>query len=819
METRLNVCFICNEYPPAAHGGIGTFTRTLGRALVKAGHTVRVVGPQQGENALLYEEDDGVSVFRLPRSSGRLKWFSDRRSVYHTVARWVRSGEVDVIELPDYLGFAAYWPRFEVPLVTRLHGSSTYYAAELGAKPDRLTFIAERASLRRADCFCSTSRYTAEKTRAIFRLGQVNIPVLYNTVPTASSVHVNRSRHRVIFSGTLAYKKGILSLMRAWPLVIGRIPSAELHVYGKDYPTQSGGSMQDYALSLVPASLQNTVLFHGHVASSTVREALRTARLAIFPSYTEAFALAPMEAMAEGCPTIYTSRSSGAELITDGINGLLVDPDKPDDIARAVVRLLTDDQLADRLGSAGKQRILRDFAWDSIVRENQLFYEHCISSFRQPHSTLDPCARTKHAGKTQACLDLVYTMSSTKSFEAPNLAQPLQTMRLLIVSHVVHYHWDSTFYAYGPYAREIEIWAEIFEAITIAAPCRNEPPPADAQPIDRSNVSVAPQTEAGGTTWRSKLRLFFAIPSMVFGLTKEMAKADAIHVRCPGNLGLLGAVLAPLFSKRLIAKYAGQWDTYPGEALTYRIQRAILGSSWWQGPVTVYGVWPRQSRHVVSFFTSVLTAAQIARAREIVQTRFIRTPITVTYSGRLTKPKNVDVLIRAIAQLESEAVAVKGLIIGDGPERQALETLAQTLGVANRIQFTGAISADQVVNRLELSDVFVLVSETEGWPKALTEAMTFGLLCIGSDRGLIPQFLSERRGFVVPPGDSAALSSVLREIARRPEAYESMGRAASKWASAYSIEMLRDALCDLMTKSWRLSNARDFEASSAPASL
>jgi glycosyltransferase involved in cell wall biosynthesis len=403
-----------------------------------------------------------------------------------------------------------------------------------------------------------------------------------------------------------------------------------------------------------------------------------------------------------------------------------------------------------------------------------------------------------------------------KSFKAPN---SLQTMRLLIVSHVVHYHWDATFYAYAPYAREIEIWAELFETIVIAAPCRNEPPPADAQPIDRSNVSVAAQTEAGGTTWRSKVGLLLAIPSMVLGLAREMVKADAIHVRCPGNLGLVGAVLAPLFSKRLIAKYAGQWGTYPGEALTYRLQRAILRSPWWRGPVTVYGNWPQQSSHVISFFTSVLTAEQIAQAREIVQTRYIRTPVTVAYSGRLTKPKNVDVLIRAIAELKSEAVIVKGLVIGDGPERPALETLVQTLGVTDRIQFTGAIPAGEVVNRLELSDVFVLVSETEGWPKALTEAMTFGLLCIGSNRGLIPQFLSENRGFVVPPGDSAALTQILREIARRPEAYESMGRAASKWASAYSIEGLRDALYDLMTKSWRLSNTADFEASSAPASL
>jgi glycosyltransferase involved in cell wall biosynthesis len=398
----LKICFICDEYPPVPHGGIGSFTRTLGRALVKAGHVVRVVGVHQGgDSALSYEQDQGVSVFRLPRSNGRLQWFSDRCSLYRTVARWVKSGDVDLIELPDYLGSAAYWPRFEAPLLARLHGSSTYYAAELGTKPDRLTFIAERASLRRADCFCSTSRYTAEKTRAVFGLGQADIPVVYNSVPTVASISMSRLRHKVIFSGTLVYKKGILSLMRAWPYVIDRVSTAELHVYGKDYPMQSGGSMRDYAMTLVPGEMRNTVLFHGHIDSSTLRETFRTAGLAVFPSYTEAFALAPIEAMAEACPTIYTARSSGPELIMDGVNGLLIDPDNSGEIARAIVRLLTDDQLADRLGAAGQQRIMRDFAWESIVRENELFYEQCIGSFHQQCSARDRRTTAKHPGKTQ----------------------------------------------------------------------------------------------------------------------------------------------------------------------------------------------------------------------------------------------------------------------------------------------------------------------------------------------------------------------------------------------------------------------------------
>lgn len=382
-------------------------------------------------------------------------------------------------------------------------------------------------------------------------------------------------------------------------------------------------------------------------------------------------------------------------------------------------------------------------------------------------------------------------------------------MRLLIVSHVPHCYWEGSYHAYGPYAREIEIWADLFREVVIAAPCRNAEPAGDMYRIRNANVRVAHQKEVGGIDWRSKARLLLAIPSMAVGLAKQMAAADAIHVRCPGNLSLIGAILAPLFSRRIIAKYAGQWSGYPGEASSYRAQRAILRSRWWRGPATVYGQWPNQPPHVVSFFTSMLTAEQLSQGNAVAQKRQIRTPLTIAYSGRLTKPKHVDVLVSAIALLKSEGTFLKGLIIGDGPERQSLQTLAEDLGVSDRITFTGGISSDHVMHCLEEADIFALVSETEGWPKALTEAMAFGLICIGSDRGLMPQFLADGRGLIVPTGDVTAVADVLRQIIASPEKYELMGRAASAWARNYSLEGVQRALRELMIRSWKLSTPED----------
>jgi glycosyltransferase involved in cell wall biosynthesis len=367
--------------------------------------------------------------------------------------------------------------------------------------------------------------------------------------------------------------------------------------------------------------------------------------------------------------------------------------------------------------------------------------------------------------------------------------------RLCIVSHVVHYRHGGAIHAYAPYAREIEIWADLFPEVAIAAPCMDGPPPGDAAAIDRPNVRMEPQPRAGGDTLGAKLRQAAMLPLLAASLLGALRRADAVHVRCPGNLGLLGAVLAPLVSRRRIAKYAGQWTGFPGEAWTVGLQRRILGSRWWRAPVTVYGSWPGQPPWIVPFFTSVLDREQVERARRAAGARAPTVRPRVLFVGRLSRAKNVDVLLEALAR-----TGLAGTIVGDGPERAALEAQAARSGVD--AEFAGAVDFDRVLGFYETHDVLVLASETEGWPKAIVEAMAFGLVCVGSERGLIPQILGEGRGFVVPPRDADALAAALRRAADPAEAGPMSARAAA-FGQLYSLEDLREALRALMAEYWR----------------
>jgi glycosyltransferase involved in cell wall biosynthesis len=352
----------------------------LGRALAERGHQVRVVGVYSQKYAAPdYEVDHGVRVWRLREPDDRpLGWLRARYRLFRLVAEWTQKKEIQLIEIPDFQGWAAGWPSLSVPVIARLNGSSTYFAAELGVTIDRTTYWLERLSLHRANFLISASRYAGAKTKKLFTLHQ-EPKVLYNPVPipnVAIATH-DGPKKSVIFSGTLTYKKGVVTLVRAWSYVIKKCPEAELHLFGKD-GRHNGRSMQEYLQRLVDHDVCARLHFHGHVPRDIIFEAFCTARVAVFPSLAEAFAIAPMEAMSYGCPTIYSRNGSGPELIEDGSSGILVNPEDPFEIAESIVTTLKNDEYAKRLGEAGQRRIRELFSMKTLVQENESFYSKCI---------------------------------------------------------------------------------------------------------------------------------------------------------------------------------------------------------------------------------------------------------------------------------------------------------------------------------------------------------------------------------------------------------------------------------------------------------
>jgi glycosyltransferase involved in cell wall biosynthesis len=130
--------------------------------------------------------------------------------------------------------------------------------------------------------------------------------------------------------------------------------------------------------------------------------------------------------------------------------------------------------------------------------------------------------------------------------------------------------------------------------------------------------------------------------------------------------------------------------------------------------------------------------------------------------GRLVEVKGQRYLIEALATLPATTHVA---LIGDGPERMALERLAREAGVASRVHFLGLRSDPE--NILPAFDVFCLPSLNEGLPRAVLEAQACGIPVVASDVGALRQAIADG-GRVVPPKDTAALAAALAELLAAP---------------------------------------------------
>jgi len=140
--------------------------------------------------------------------------------------------------------------------------------------------------------------------------------------------------------------------------------------------------------------------------------------------------------------------------------------------------------------------------------------------------------------------------------------------------------------------------------------------------------------------------------------------------------------------------------------------------------------------------------------------------------GRLDREKAHDTLLRALAELDASAV-----VVGDGAERERLARLAEELGIAERVRFTGW--SDDPRRLLSSFTVFCLPSRpgTESFPLTVLEAMLAGLPVVATTVGSVGEaVLDGETGLLVPPDDPAALAAALRRLLGDPELAMSMGR-------------------------------------------
>jgi L-malate glycosyltransferase len=147
--------------------------------------------------------------------------------------------------------------------------------------------------------------------------------------------------------------------------------------------------------------------------------------------------------------------------------------------------------------------------------------------------------------------------------------------------------------------------------------------------------------------------------------------------------------------------------------------------------------------------------------------------------ARLAEAKGHDDLLRAFAIIRGTIPQARLVIVGDGPLRERIRELIDSLGLADSVAMLG--ERHDVPQILAALDVFVLASQMEGVPMTILEAMAAGLPVVATDVGGIPQVVTHgQTGLMVPPSSPQELAQAILEVVRNPKKAQRLARAGRR---------------------------------------
>lgn len=183
-------------------------------------------------------------------------------------------------------------------------------------------------------------------------------------------------KKNVLFVGRLEPRKGLIFLLKAFPLVKEEIGKVRLIVVG-------GGSWESFYRRRVPKAVSEDVQFEGAVPGDLLPDYYASADVFCAPATgQESFGMVLLEALASGKPVVASRIEGYREVVRDRVDGLLVEPRNPRAIADGLVLLLKDDALREEFGARGRERAI-SYSWEKVTEAVLNYYVECAKSGRR----------------------------------------------------------------------------------------------------------------------------------------------------------------------------------------------------------------------------------------------------------------------------------------------------------------------------------------------------------------------------------------------------------------------------------------------------
>jgi phosphatidylinositol alpha-1,6-mannosyltransferase len=762
----VKVLVLSNEFPPGP-GGIGTHAHELSREGARRGWTVTVVTNQDyvdPAEAASFRAASPLRIIETPRHQiGPIRLLNRVRAVRRALR-----------DRPDVVvatGMSSVWLMGLVargtPSVAIGHGTEF-------VTPHRWRQLVNRWAFARADAVVCVSGFTAGRLVAA-GIRPKRLDVIPNGAdqdrfgPDPAEGRRFREAHGlgdvplVLTVGNVSERKGQDVVVRALAIGGGALDRAHYVIAG--LPTRAdeirhlaeslGVADRVHLLGRLPAADLPAAYDACDVFAMTSRQ--------VAAGDVEGYGIAVVEAALTSRPAVVTSDSGLAEAVQDGRTGLVVPQDDDEATATALRRLLDDPALRAEQGRAARLRAADELTWRALAAR----YDAVLATVARP-----PARKT-----------------------------------LTVISDTPFYLDQGTAVGWGPNVRELDQLAALFDEIRHVAPLYDEPAPRSALASRRPDrVHLHPVVPAGGPTLAAKLRVMSRYPAWSRAIRREVAGADLVHVRCPSNISLLALGLfgAARRSRPLWLKYGGNWRPTAHEPWTYRLQRAVLRRGLGAAAVTVNGDWPEEPGHVHAFRNPTLTPEELVRGRQAGD-KALTSPTRLLFVGRLDQAKGANRSVEIVRILCHRGRSVVLDVVGDGREMGAMRRAVAEHGIEAQVTFHGWLPRPALEPLYAAAHLLLLPSDSEGFPKVLSEAMAFGVVPLAGAVSSIPQALEEMgTGRAVPPADVDAFADAVEAYLDDPGAWARASRNGIEGAEVFAYDgYLRDVVT-MAKEAWGL---------------
>ena len=347
--------------------------------------------------------------------------------------------------------------------------------------------------------------------------------------------------------------------------------------------------------------------------------------------------------------------------------------------------------------------------------------------------------------------------------------------------------------------------SELFDETRLLVPVADRVGVEGEVALSGHHLTVVPLTVRSGRGLASKLSFIPWSFQNLGTMIRELRSADAIHAPVPGDVGTVGMLLAWIFRKPLFVRHCGNW-----------LRPVTLAEKFWRWimEATAGG----RNVMLATGGTAALPSLKNPEVRWIFSTSLTEDELRTYASPRLCptddrlrlvivarqeKAKGAGTIIQCLPRLARKFSKVSLEIVGEGSAISGFKQLASEAGVAERVQFSGKLNHEHVMQKLREADLFVFpTTSSDGFPKAVLEGLASGLPVVATRVSVLPPLLGNGSGVLVDEATPEAVAHSIELALHDAATYEAMSRQAIEAARQFSLEAWRDTIGARLSAAW-----------------